>query len=272
MDCSLSEGNDAAARAQGRDCIAWQRQASRNQFVVGECDGGYQRARRRDFGKASWVASEAEAGWVPARAGSVPATGSAILVRHTENVPEDAEFRGWPEPWSAGTGMVAQRGLRTGWGAVATARRNKRGSRGVMESDVLLWRSKGSVRPGRRIPEESEPQFQLDLVPGRGGVVPERGVGDAPWQFADGADERGDFGGVPGGGDLLWKTIEAADGAWKRAGSAGIGYGTGVGRSRDDSAKRLRRPMWPGATVPAPRRRRSPPKCRARWWPRVSGR
>jgi hypothetical protein len=222
MDCSLSDKSDAAARAQGRDCLAWQRQASRNQFAGGDCDGGYERARRRDFGKASWVASEAEAGWVPARAGSVPATGSAILVRHTENVPEDTGFRGWPEAWSTGTGMVAQRGLRRGWGNAAVARRNKRGRRGVMESDVLLWRSRGCARPGRRIPQESEPQFQLDLVPRRGGVVSERGVGDAPWEFAAGTDQRGDFGGVSGGGDFLRAAIETADGARERAGSPGI--------------------------------------------------
>ena len=78
------------------------------------------------------------------------------------------------------------------------------------------------MRLGGRISKESEPQFQLDLVPWRRGLVPERRAGDAPWQFAPGVDERCDCGGVFGGGDLFWTAGEAALGARERETAAGV--------------------------------------------------
>jgi len=78
------------------------------------------------------------------------------------------------------------------------------------------------VRRGRRIPKESESQFQLDLVSGRRGVVPERRAGDASREFASGGGERGHFRGVFGCGDLLWTAGEAVLGAGERAGASGV--------------------------------------------------
>ena len=70
--------------------------------------------------------------------------------------------------------------------------------------------------------KNSEPQFQLDLVSGRRGLVPERRAGDASRQFAAGPDERLDFRGVSGCGDLLWTAGEAVLGAGERTAAAGM--------------------------------------------------
>lgn len=92
-----------------------------------------------------------------------------------------------------------------------------------LKTDALLWKARGGMRPWWRIPEDSEPEFQLDLVSRRGGLVSERGVGDAPRQFAHGAGECRDLGGVFGGGDLLWAAGEAVLGAGEWATAAGVG-------------------------------------------------
>ena len=71
--------------------------------------------------------------------------------------------------------------------------------------------------------KNSEPQFQLDLVSGRRGLVSERGAGDASRKFAAGCDERGHFRGVFGCGDLFWAAGEAVLGAGEWAAASGVG-------------------------------------------------
>lgn len=54
----------AVRRMQVRDAVEVQKQASRRQFAGRDCDGGYTLAERRDFGKASWVASDRRRDWL----------------------------------------------------------------------------------------------------------------------------------------------------------------------------------------------------------------
>jgi hypothetical protein len=237
----------AAAQAQSRGWIVGRKQASRNQFADGDCDGGYetvvQRAQTRDFGEASREASdERRDGY--RRAVNAGRQGRRFDPRPAyENVAVEAGFSELllPRVHRNRDGSTGKAGVGGGDGKGPGGTM----TRGLVSEKMTLYhrKARGGVRPGRRIPKKSEPEFQLDLVPGRRGLVSERGAGDASRQFAAGGDERGDLGGVSGRGNLLWEDGETDLGAGERTRAAGVEVSI-------DSVRPTTRPLFSLMTYP----------------------
>lgn len=173
------------------------------------CGDGRHRLHRlrvpehRNFGRASWEASMGSRDVV--RRAATAYRRSGVLVRHSGSG-AGALASGF-QGALAETGRIAQR--RGGW-----ASRRASGNRaprvllgGTIPAPVVSftapfyyrWRKVRAPPVGAS--QKSGPQFQLDLVCRRRGVVPERRARHAPWKPALGAGECGDLCGVSGGGN-----------------------------------------------------------------------
>jgi hypothetical protein len=72
----------AACAGRSRECIAWQKQASRNQKQDAHCDGGYRLSGHGDFHTASRRASRARRNGYRRAVDACRRLGRSVLVRH----------------------------------------------------------------------------------------------------------------------------------------------------------------------------------------------